>query len=148
MADEGHTDASTGSLDGSFCAANASRHRLLTLKTVEQRLEQLDQEIAKIAAEEAAEPQPQVAAATGVNATVETGVVAEALSVPLWTEQNPEPSATLEPSAEPTTTTDRPRSFMAKTIREGRASFRALEREQLHRRETRQGRQGEADWEG
>jgi hypothetical protein len=33
--DEQHTDASTVARDGTFVAANASRHRLLTLKTVE-----------------------------------------------------------------------------------------------------------------
>jgi transposase len=49
---EKHTDASQASLDGTFVAANASRHRLLSLKTVEQRLEQLDHEIAKIEAAE------------------------------------------------------------------------------------------------
>ena len=56
---EKHTDASKASLDGTFVAANASRHRLLSLKTVEQRLEQLDQEIAKIEAAEAAKQQSQ-----------------------------------------------------------------------------------------
>ena len=49
---EKHTDASTAALDGTFVAANASRHRLITLKIVEQRLELLDEEIAKIEAEE------------------------------------------------------------------------------------------------
>jgi transposase len=45
--DEGHTDGSCGALDGTTVAANASRHRLLKLETVEQRLEILDQEIAQ-----------------------------------------------------------------------------------------------------
>jgi transposase len=40
---EGHTDAATGSLDGTYVAANASRHRTVTLETVERRLEQLEQ---------------------------------------------------------------------------------------------------------
>lgn len=74
---EGHTDASKASLDGSFVAANASRHRLLSLKTVEQRLEQLDREIAQIEAAEANEPQPEPIAKTDADETVETGVVAE-----------------------------------------------------------------------
>jgi transposase len=45
--DEGHTSGTRGALDGTFVAANASRHRLLTLETVEKRLEELEQEIAK-----------------------------------------------------------------------------------------------------
>jgi transposase len=40
---EGHTEADQVSLDGSTVAANASRHRPLNLKQVEQRIEQLDQ---------------------------------------------------------------------------------------------------------
>jgi transposase len=40
---EGHTAAEQASLDGSTVAANASRHRLLNLEQVEQRIEQLDQ---------------------------------------------------------------------------------------------------------
>jgi transposase len=53
--DEGHTDGSRGALDGTTVAANASRHRLLKLETIEKRLEQLEQEIAK---DEAAEDAP------------------------------------------------------------------------------------------
>ena len=45
--DEKHTSASCGALDGTLVAANASRHRLLKLETVEKRLEQLGEEIAK-----------------------------------------------------------------------------------------------------
>jgi transposase len=45
--DEGHTDGSCGALDGTTVAANASRHRLVKLETVEERLTILDQEIAK-----------------------------------------------------------------------------------------------------
>jgi hypothetical protein len=45
--DEKHTDASCGALDGTLVAANASRHRLLTLETVDKHLDQLEQEIAK-----------------------------------------------------------------------------------------------------
>ncbi len=40
---EGHTDAAVGSLDGTYVAANSSRHRTVTLETVDRRLEQLDQ---------------------------------------------------------------------------------------------------------
>jgi transposase len=114
---EKHTDASTAALDGTFVAANASRHRLLTLKTVEQRLEQLDQEITKIAAAEAAQPLPQAVAVTGADETIETGVVAEAIPAQLETEQNQQRSATQGPSTEPAATDDQPRSFMAKTKR-------------------------------
>ena len=100
---EKHTDASKASLDGTFVAANASRHRLLSLKTVEQRLEQLDQEIARIEAAEANEPQPQAVAETGADETVETDAVVEVLLAQLETKQD-QPSARQVPSAEPTTT--------------------------------------------
>jgi len=112
---ENLTNATTASLDGTFVAANASRHRLVTLKTVEQRLEQLDQEIAKIEATEAADPHPPAVAQTGPDETVESGVVAEAIPAQPQTEQNQQLSATPGPSAEPTATKDQPPSFMAKT---------------------------------
>jgi transposase len=115
--DEKHTDASTAALDGTFVAANASRHRLVTLETVERRLEQLDQEIAKLEAAEATEPQPQAVAETGADETIEIGVVAEAIPAQAETKQNQQTSATQGPSAEPTATKDQPRSFMAKTKR-------------------------------
>jgi transposase len=114
--DEKHTDASTASLDGTFVAANASRHRLLTLKTVEKRLEQLDQEIAKIEAAEVAEQEHQVAVVTSAHEAVETGVVAEAIPAP-ETEPNRQLPATQGPPAQPTTTNDKPCSFMGKTKR-------------------------------
>ena len=57
--DEGHTDGSCGALDGTTVAANASRHRLLKLETVEQRLEILEQEIAQ--AEQVDEMTPSIA---------------------------------------------------------------------------------------
>jgi transposase len=41
---EGHTDAATGSLDGTDVAANSSRHRTVTLETVDRRLELLDRQ--------------------------------------------------------------------------------------------------------
>jgi hypothetical protein len=105
--DEKHTEASTASLDGTFVAANASRHRLLTLKTVDERLEQLDQEIAKLEAAELAEQQPQSAAVTRADEAVETGVV-EAISARPETEPNRKPPATQAPSAPPTATKDPP----------------------------------------
>ena len=65
--EEGHTDGSCGALDGTSVAANATRHRMINLETVEKRLEILDREIAK--GEQPAEaavtveaPHPQVAA--------------------------------------------------------------------------------------
>ena len=42
---EGHTDGSCGALDGTTVAANATRHRMVNLATVEKRLAILDQEI-------------------------------------------------------------------------------------------------------
>jgi transposase len=56
--DEGHTDGSSGALDGTTVAANATRHRMVNLATVEKRLEILDQEIAE--AEGTAEATPAV----------------------------------------------------------------------------------------
>jgi hypothetical protein len=52
--DEGHTDGSRGALDGTTVAANATRHRMVNLDTVEKRLEILDREIRE--AEQAQEP--------------------------------------------------------------------------------------------
>jgi transposase len=52
--DEEHTDGSRGALDGTTVAANATRHRMVNLDTVEKRLEILDREIRK--AEQAEEP--------------------------------------------------------------------------------------------
>src|SRR5262249_40201755 len=43
--DEGHTDASRGALDGTTVAANATRHRMVNLDTVEKRLDILEREI-------------------------------------------------------------------------------------------------------
>jgi transposase len=41
---EGHTDGSCAALDGTTVAANATRHRMVNLATVEKRLEILDRE--------------------------------------------------------------------------------------------------------
>ena len=62
--DEGHTDGSCGALDGTTVAANATRHRMVNLSTVEKRLEILDREIAE--AERAEEPTPAAAEAERV----------------------------------------------------------------------------------
>lgn len=140
---EKHTDASQASLDGTFVAANASRHRLLSLKTVEQRLEQLDQEIAKIEAAQANEPQSQVVAETAGDETVETGVVeaiaalpeaepsrptattvVEAIATQPETEPNQPIATTQAPPAEPTVIKDQPGAFMAKT-KQGKKRQRA-----------------------
>lgn len=56
--EESHTDGSSGALDGTTVAANATRHRLVNLATVEKRLEILNQEIAE--AEGTAEVTPAV----------------------------------------------------------------------------------------
>jgi transposase len=113
---EKRTGASKASLDGSFVAANASRHRLLTLKTVEQRLQQLDQEIAKDEAAEAAERQPQVVAEIDADGVVKT-TSADLLPAQPETEQTPQASATQNSSAESAVIKDLPCSFMAKTTR-------------------------------
>jgi transposase len=42
---EGHTDGSCGALDGTTVAANATRHRMINLETVQKRLAILEQEI-------------------------------------------------------------------------------------------------------
>ncbi len=125
--DEKHTDASTASLDGTFVAANASRHRLFTLKTVEKRLEQLDQEIAKIEAAEVAKQESQSAAVTSTDEAVETGAVAEVIPAGLETEPNRQPPTTQGPPTQPTTTNDKPWSFMGKTkdgMKRQRAQYR------------------------
>ena len=59
--DEGHTDGSRGALDGTTVAANATRHRMVNLDTVEKRLEILDREIRE--AEQAEEPTPAIESA-------------------------------------------------------------------------------------
>jgi transposase len=56
--DEGHTDGSRGALDGTTVAANATRHRMVNLDTVEKRLEILDREIRE--AERAEELTPAI----------------------------------------------------------------------------------------
>src|SRR5262249_52258273 len=57
---EGHTDGTRGALDGTTVAANASRHRLLSLETVEKRLERLEQELAQAEVAPDATPAPAV----------------------------------------------------------------------------------------
>lgn len=114
--DEKYTDASTASLDGTFVAANASRHRLLSLKTVEERLELLDQEIAKNEAADVAKQQTQLAVINSANESIETCVV-EAIPAQPETEPNQQPLATQESSAQPSATKDRPRSFVCRTKR-------------------------------
>ena len=68
---QGHTAGSYAALDGTTVAANATRHRMIHLATVQKRLQILDQEIAAlqrgedvIPATEASEPKASPAAAT------------------------------------------------------------------------------------
>jgi transposase len=78
--DEGHTDGSCGALDGTTVAANATRHRMVSLSTVEKRLEILDRELAEsepaqepILAVKPAEAQhPAVPTATSLAPTAES----------------------------------------------------------------------------
>ena len=107
--DEKHTDASMASLDGTFIAANASRHRLLTLKKVEERLDLLEQEIAKPEAVEVSQQEPQL------DETLQASVIAEAAPAQAEAEPNQQSSATQSSSAGPTATRHRGRSFMGKT---------------------------------
>ena len=91
---EGHTDGTRGALDGTTVAANASRHRLLSLETVEKRLERLEQELAR------AEPAPEPTAALGLPAPAEPLAPDPAASGPL-----------ASPGHEPA-----PPSFLGKTV--------------------------------
>ncbi len=68
---QGHTDGSSAALDGTTVAANATRHRMINLTTVQKRLQILDQEIAAlqrgedvIPATAASEPKASATAAT------------------------------------------------------------------------------------
>ena len=47
---EGHTEAEQASLDGSTVAANASRHHLLNLETLDRRIEQLERADSEVTA--------------------------------------------------------------------------------------------------
>jgi transposase len=125
--DERHTDASTGSLDGTFVAANASRHRLLSLEIVERRLEQLDQAIAETDAVEGQDRGP-----SDGDETIEIALVAEAAGTQPEIEPNQHRSAT---SA---ATHDQPLSFMAKTTRgkkRQRAQYRKAQKTLQQRNE-------------
>jgi len=93
--DEKHTDGSCGALDGTTVAANASRHRMLKLETVENRLEQLEQEIATAEAAEDATP------------SIEMRSLEEPLAT--GTASPPEPDSPRVETAPP--------SFMGKTLR-------------------------------
>jgi len=99
---EGHTDGSRGALDGTTVAANASRHRLLKLETVEKRLEQLEQAIAQAEAEVA-----KTEVAEGAAPSHETPSLEEPPA--MGTASASEPEATRVETAPP--------SFMGKTVR-------------------------------
>jgi transposase len=91
--DEGHTGSSCGALDGTTVAANATRHRMVTLATVEKRLEILEQEIAE--AEQAEDPTLAVEPAEAEHSALPTA---------------PPPASTAESVAKPP-------SWKAKTTR-------------------------------
>jgi hypothetical protein len=93
--DEGHTCGSRGALDGTSVAANASRHRMLKLETVEERLVQLEHEIAKA---EKARAAPRARGSRSRNKRRATACESS----------RPRNSCPIEP---------RPPSFMAKTLR-------------------------------
>jgi transposase len=70
--DEGHTAGSCAALDGTTVAANATRHRMINLATVEKRLEILDRELSE--AEPAEEPTPAVKPAEAELAAASTAM--------------------------------------------------------------------------
>jgi transposase len=81
---QGHTDGSSAALDGTTVAANATRHRMIHLATVQKRLQILDQEIAAlqrgediIPTTEVPEPRASASAPTSA-ATITTLPSAEA----------------------------------------------------------------------
>jgi len=78
--DEGHTDGSCGALDGTTVAANATRHRMINLATVEKPLEILDREIAE--EEHAEEPTLVVASAEVELSSSPPAPMAESFSKP------------------------------------------------------------------
>jgi transposase len=112
---EGYTDGSRGALDGTTVAANASRHRVLKLETVEKRLEQLEQEIAKAEAAQDAPPSIEGRSPAGPLSTgtaLSSGPEAtpvEAAPPSLGTALSSGPEATPVEAAPP--------SFMGKTSR-------------------------------
>jgi transposase len=112
---EEHTDVADAALDGTFVAANASRHRLVTLETVERRLEQLDQEIAKIEEAETAQSPCQSPTATDANLMIGTAMPAEPPTLSVDTAPVQQPSAPPAPPTGLTATHSRPPSFMAET---------------------------------
>jgi transposase len=68
---EEHSDGSCGALDGTTVAANATRHRMVNLETVEKRLEILDRQIA------AAEQSGTATAGTGASDPAAAAVPSE-----------------------------------------------------------------------
>ena len=72
--DEGHTDGSCGALDGTTVAANATRHRMVNLATVEKRLEIVEREIAET---EGTEEPPRLESPTGNDGAPQSGLVEE-----------------------------------------------------------------------
>ncbi len=89
--DEGHTDGSRGALDGTTVAANATRHRMVNLDTVEKRLEILDREIKE--AEQAEGPTPAI--------KPEEPEVLPSPAAPMAGDSTPSPAPTPESPAKP-----------------------------------------------
>jgi transposase len=91
--DEGHTDGSRGALDGTTVPANATRHRMVNLDTVEKRLEILDREIRE--SEEAEGPTPAI--------KPEEPEALPSPSAPMAGDPTPSPAPTPESPAKPPT---------------------------------------------
>jgi transposase len=86
--DEGHTDGSRGALDGTTVAANATRHRMVNLDTVEKRLEILDREIRE--AQQAQEPTRAIESTEPEVLPSPTAAMAEgSASLPMATPESP-----------------------------------------------------------
>lgn len=94
---QGMTDASRASLDGSAIAANASRHRLLNEDNLARRLGQLDQAIADRTSTATAEPSAAVPTVVEP-ACVEPAAAEPTRTVSVVSAQTPPLSAPAEPT--------------------------------------------------
>jgi len=127
---EGHTNATVGSLDGTYVAANSSRHRTVTLETVDGRLAQLDQ---VLPSEEERAATPAVPGATaGESAACEASAsepaACEAYSCKASAIEQPLTDAV--PTAAAPLATDPSPAWMSRTVRGRKQQRRRLRRAQ------------------
>jgi transposase len=78
---EEHTDGSCGALDGTTVAANATRHRMINLATVEKRLAILEREIAEA---EGTEEPPKLETSTGKDGAAQSDPIENDARSPSW----------------------------------------------------------------